>query len=58
LENTIANSENIGTSVVEPMRHERPKNGFLEMVREITGKIGAVRFLDKITSFAFNYEDA
>ena len=58
LENTIANSKNIGTSVVEPMRRERPKNRFLEMVREITGKTGAVRFFDKITSFVFSHEDA
>jgi glutamate-1-semialdehyde aminotransferase len=50
LENIVANNKNIGTIVMEPIRHEEPKNGFLEKVRKIADEIGAVLIFDEITS--------
>jgi glutamate-1-semialdehyde aminotransferase len=50
LENIVANNKNIGTIVMEPIRHEEPKDGFLEKVRKIADEIGAVLIFDEITS--------
>jgi glutamate-1-semialdehyde aminotransferase len=50
LESIVANNKNIGTIVMEPMRHEEPKNGFLEKVRKIADEVGAVLIFDEITS--------
>lgn len=48
LEKIIADNE-IGVIVVETLRHDEPKNNFLENVRKIADKIGAVLIFDEIT---------
>jgi len=40
----------IGIIIMEPMRNTPPKSGFLEGVREIANRIGAVLIFDEITS--------
>jgi len=40
----------IGAIVMEPVRHEEPKGGFLQKVRKIADEIGAVLIFDEITS--------
>ena len=49
LEEIIKNN-NIGTIVVEPIRHQKPKNNFLEDVRRTADDINAVLIFDEITS--------
>ncbi|MGZ7136082.1 MAG: aminotransferase class III-fold pyridoxal phosphate-dependent enzyme, partial [Methanobacterium sp.] len=46
----IINNNDIGVIVVEPIRHDHPKKGFLESIREIADDIGAVLIFDEITS--------
>ncbi|MEE9379260.1 MAG: aminotransferase class III-fold pyridoxal phosphate-dependent enzyme [Candidatus Lokiarchaeia archaeon] len=46
----IVQENEIGAIVVEPLRHQKPKNDFLERVREISNEIGAVLIFDEITS--------
>ena len=46
----IINDNDIGVIVVEPLRHQKPLNNFLERVREIANEIGAVLIFDEITS--------
>jgi len=46
----IVKKNDIGVIIVEPLRHQEPKEGFLEKVREIADKIGAVLIFDEITS--------
>ncbi|MFQ5647612.1 MAG: aminotransferase class III-fold pyridoxal phosphate-dependent enzyme, partial [Candidatus Aenigmatarchaeota archaeon] len=46
----IVKEHDIGTIIVEPYRHEEPKNDFLGKVRKISDKIGAVLIFDEITS--------
>ena len=46
----IVKDNNIGVIVVEPIRHQEPKNNFLEDVRRIADEINAVLIFDEITS--------
>ena len=46
----ILKENEIGVIVVEPLRHQKPKNDFLKKVRELTNEIGAVLIFDEITS--------
>ncbi len=47
---TIVKENDIGIIVVEPIRHQEPLNNFLQKIREIAEKIGAVLIFDEITS--------
>ncbi|MFX1443656.1 MAG: aminotransferase class III-fold pyridoxal phosphate-dependent enzyme [Promethearchaeota archaeon] len=49
LEELVKKNE-IGVIVVEPFRHQEPKDRFLERIREISNDIGAVLIFDEITS--------
>jgi glutamate-1-semialdehyde 2,1-aminomutase len=49
LESIVFNND-IGTIVVEPVRHHEPENDFLKKVRAIADEIGAVLIFDEITS--------
>ena len=46
----IVKDNDIGVIVVEPIRHQEPKNNFLENVRRIADEINAVLIFDEITS--------
>lgn len=51
----IVEENDIGVIVMEPVRFEKAEDNFLEKVREIANKIGAVLIFDEITSgFRFN----
>jgi len=47
---TIVKENEIGVIVVEPLRHQEPKDNFLKRIREISDEIGAVLIFDEITS--------
>jgi len=47
--NEIVSKHDIGTIIVEPIRHQEPKNNFLQNVKEIAKKIGAVLIFDEIS---------
>lgn len=49
LEEIIKNND-IGVIVVEPLRHQEPRNNFLGNVRKIADEINAVLIFDEITS--------
>jgi len=49
LEKIVENND-IGAIVIEPIRHQEPKNNFLENVRRIANGINAVLIFDEITS--------
>lgn len=42
--------QGIGVIIMEPRREQTPKHGFLEAVREIATRIGAVLIFDEVTS--------
>lgn len=46
----IVELNDIGTIVLEPIRHSEPKGDFLKKVRKIADEIGAVLIFDEITS--------
>ena len=46
----IVKDNDIGVIVVEPIRHQEPKNNFLSNVRRIADEINAVLIFDEITS--------
>ena len=46
----ITREYEIGVIVIEPLRHQKPKEGFLERVREIADELSAVLIFDEITS--------
>ncbi len=46
----IVKENDIGVIVVEPLRHQEPKNDFLKKIRDISDEIGAVLIFDEITS--------
>lgn len=46
----IVKENDIGAIIMEPRREHEPKKGFLEGVRRIADKIGAVLIFDEITS--------
>lgn len=47
---TLVKKHRIGVIAMEPMRHHEPENGFLEKVRAIADRIGAVLIFDEISS--------
>jgi glutamate-1-semialdehyde 2,1-aminomutase len=49
LEALVKAHKDIGVIVVETVRHQEPKDNFLEKVRELATKIGAVLIFDEIT---------
>ncbi|MDD5290986.1 MAG: aminotransferase class III-fold pyridoxal phosphate-dependent enzyme [Patescibacteria group bacterium] len=49
LEKIVSQNKDIGVIVMEPLRHEEPKNNFLKQVRKIADKIGAVLIFDEVT---------
>ena len=50
LESIVSKNKDIGTIVMEPVRYQKPKDNFLEKVREISKKIGAVLIFDEVSS--------
>jgi glutamate-1-semialdehyde 2,1-aminomutase len=50
LEEIVRNNNDIGVIVLEPIRYKAPDPGFLEKVREIADRIGAVLVYDEVTS--------
>ncbi|MCI9307663.1 MAG: aminotransferase class III-fold pyridoxal phosphate-dependent enzyme, partial [Lachnospiraceae bacterium] len=44
------NQHKIAGVVMEPVRNDYPKNGFLEKIRKITEKLGIVLIFDEITA--------
>ncbi|MFX0059056.1 MAG: aminotransferase class III-fold pyridoxal phosphate-dependent enzyme [Candidatus Hodarchaeota archaeon] len=50
LEKLVKENKDIGVIIVEPLRHQDPKEGFLERIREIANEIDAVLIFDEITS--------
>lgn len=44
------NQHKIASVVMEPVRNDYPKNGFLEKIRKITEKLGIVLIFDEITA--------
>ncbi len=50
LHKIIKKNKNLAAIVMEPIRGQAPKEGFLEEVREIASKIGAVLIFDEVTS--------
>lgn len=46
----IVSTREVGTIVMEPVRHHEPNPGFLEGVRKIADRTGAVLIFDEITS--------
>ena len=55
LEKIVAENNDIGVIVLEPVRHHEPENGFLQKVRKIADDIGAVLVFDEVSSgFRFN----
>jgi glutamate-1-semialdehyde aminotransferase len=49
LEKIVAQNKDIGVIVMEPLRNHKPQNNFLQKVRKIADKIGAVLIFDEIT---------
>lgn len=47
---SIVKENDIGVIVLEPIRHQEPKNNFLKRVQDIADNIGAVLIFDEITS--------
>jgi glutamate-1-semialdehyde 2,1-aminomutase len=45
-----AHGGELAAIVMEPMRHDAPRDGFLEKIRAIADRIGAVLIFDEITS--------
>ena len=55
----IVKKHKIGTIIMEPVREYEPENNFLQKVRQIASKIGAVLIFDEITSgFRMNFGGA
>ena len=46
----LVKENDIGVIIVEPLRHQEPKDNFLKRIREISNEIGAVLIFDEITS--------
>ncbi len=49
LEKIFKEHKDIGTIIIEPLRHDEPENDFLKKVREIANKKKAVLIFDEIT---------
>jgi glutamate-1-semialdehyde aminotransferase len=50
LEDIVKRNRDIGAIVVEPVRHQEPKNDFLKKVKKVADEAGAVLVFDEITS--------
>lgn len=50
LEDIVRKNKDIGAIVVEPVRHQEPKNDFLKKVKRKADEAGAVLVFDEITS--------
>lgn len=50
LEDVVSKNKDVGVIVLEPVRHEEPKNDFLKKVRKIANEVGAILVFDEITS--------
>ena len=50
LEDIVCKNKDVGVITVEPVRHQEPKDDFLEKVRKIADEIDAVLIFDEITS--------
>ena len=50
LEDIVRKNKDVGTIVMEPVRHQEPKGGFLGKVRRIANEVGAILVFDEITS--------
>jgi glutamate-1-semialdehyde 2,1-aminomutase len=50
LEDIVHKNKDIGVIVVEPVRHQQPKDDFLGKIRKIANRVGAVLVFDEITS--------
>lgn len=50
LEDVVRKNKDVGTIVMEPVRHQEPKDGFLGKVRRIANEVGAILVFDEITS--------
>ncbi|MFH1621482.1 MAG: aminotransferase class III-fold pyridoxal phosphate-dependent enzyme [Patescibacteria group bacterium] len=49
LEKIVAEHSDLGVIVMEPFKHKKPEDGFLEKVRVIADRIGAVLVFDEIS---------
>ncbi|MBI5045413.1 MAG: aminotransferase class III-fold pyridoxal phosphate-dependent enzyme [Candidatus Niyogibacteria bacterium] len=49
LENIVSKNKDIGVIIMEPLRNHEPMNNFLQKVRRIANKSGAVLIFDEIT---------
>lgn len=49
LEKIVKEHKDIGVIVVEPMRHQEPQKGFLQEVKKIAERVGAVLIFDEIS---------
>lgn len=47
---SIVKENDIGVIVAEPIRHQEPRDNFLQKIRKIADEIGAVLIFDEITS--------
>ncbi|HCC60266.1 MAG: aminotransferase class III [Candidatus Staskawiczbacteria bacterium RIFOXYC1_FULL_37_43] len=55
LERIVKDNKDIGVIVLEPLRHQEPKDNFLQKVRKIADDINAVLIFDEVSSgFRFN----
>jgi glutamate-1-semialdehyde aminotransferase len=50
LEEILSTHEDIAAVVMEPVRHQKPRDNFLQKVRKITSDAGAILIFDEITS--------
>lgn len=50
LEKIVKENDDIGTIIVEPLRHEVPRNDFLVKVRQIANRTGAILIFDEISA--------
>ena len=55
LERIVKDNKDIGVIVLEPMRHQEPKDNFLQKVRKIANDINVILIFDEVSSgFRFN----
>lgn len=50
LEDIVRKNKDVGVITVEPVRHDAPKDNFLQKVRKIADEVDAVLIFDEITS--------
>jgi len=50
LKKVVEENNDIGVIIMEPQRNENPKNNFLQEVKSIARKIGAILIFDEVTS--------